>query len=190
MKKTANDFQKLWRKAFGELPPLGYFLRKAVPERWTRFHSLPESKRYAKNDDEKAIIRDRANTLGDQIFGDRKPIWLAAVYRLLEENTHPEFFNTFAMEPAFTWEGKTTFEEDHTQLTIYAAPTIWRSGSFDELFDDIAVDREQAFFFDPSNNTVLAPYDGGFDLIGRDVLQRLNFERKFQGWMSKRSDKM
>lgn len=69
MKKTANDFQKLWRKAFGELPPLGYFLRKAVPERWTRFHSLPESKRYAKNDDEKAIIRDRSGSF-DELFDD------------------------------------------------------------------------------------------------------------------------
>ena len=42
-----TEFKSFWRNHYGECPPLGHRLRDAFVDRWVRFHSLPESKRYA-----------------------------------------------------------------------------------------------------------------------------------------------
>jgi len=39
--------------------PIAYRLRDACEDRWVRFHSLPESKRYAKDESEYRIIIER-----------------------------------------------------------------------------------------------------------------------------------
>ena len=46
---------------------VGWVLRGVVPERWVRFHSLPESKRYAESEDEEAEVLRRHLTLLDEL---------------------------------------------------------------------------------------------------------------------------
>ena len=47
-----------WRTRWGE-NPVAYELRDRHADRWVRFHSLPQSKRYAETEDEYEIILDR-----------------------------------------------------------------------------------------------------------------------------------
>lgn len=41
---------EIWTTYFSELAPVGHVLRKALPDRWLRVHSLPQSKRYPESD--------------------------------------------------------------------------------------------------------------------------------------------
>ncbi len=69
-----------WPKAFPGCNPISHQMRMAFPERWVRFHSLPELKRYAENNAEYSILLERHNAVlgairgknGRSHFADRK----------------------------------------------------------------------------------------------------------------------
>ncbi|MFI5613828.1 hypothetical protein [Amycolatopsis sp. NPDC051903] len=48
--------------------PMADTLKLAYPDRWVRFHSLPESKRYAENEGEYDIVLRRYNSVLDELF--------------------------------------------------------------------------------------------------------------------------
>ncbi|MFD9737583.1 hypothetical protein [Umezawaea sp. NPDC059074] len=50
-----------------DCPLIGHELR-CERDRWVRFHSLPESKRYPDTEDEWTIVLDRYNTVLDELF--------------------------------------------------------------------------------------------------------------------------
>jgi hypothetical protein len=47
--------------------PIGYRLRSDHPERWVRFHRLPDPKRFADNDDGYREILDRHRTVAQRV---------------------------------------------------------------------------------------------------------------------------
>ncbi len=47
----------LWDRRWRECPPFAHWLRDHYPDRWVRFHSLPESKRYPDDEAECAETR-------------------------------------------------------------------------------------------------------------------------------------
>jgi hypothetical protein len=51
----------VWERHFGALPPVGHLLRRAIPPRWMRIHSLPGSQRYAEGDLEYVELLSRHN---------------------------------------------------------------------------------------------------------------------------------
>ncbi|WP_327374506.1 hypothetical protein OG393_11190 [Streptomyces sp. NBC_01216] len=59
---------RLWRDRTPAGPLLPRELKTAYAEGWVRFHSLPESKRYAENEAEYAVLLDRYNTVLDELF--------------------------------------------------------------------------------------------------------------------------
>ncbi|MEV7730222.1 hypothetical protein AB0P15_36750 [Streptomyces sp. NPDC087917] len=56
----------LWEQRW-PAPPGDLQMRYAYPDRWVRFHSLPESKRYPDSDAEYAVMLDRHHTLLDEL---------------------------------------------------------------------------------------------------------------------------
>jgi hypothetical protein len=80
----------VWRRAGGfdgavapapaECPPVGYKLRDAYRDVWVRFHSLPESKRYAEDESEYTVVLERYNTVLAELFAGTNvyvitPLW-------------------------------------------------------------------------------------------------------------------
>ena len=54
---------------WGPRPPLSYELRGRFPDRWVRFHSLPDTKRYAASEEEYDEILRRHMTTLSQLTG-------------------------------------------------------------------------------------------------------------------------
>ena len=52
-----------WNHSFPHCEPIGHHLRLAFPERWVRFHSLLESKRYPENESEYVHVLERHNAI-------------------------------------------------------------------------------------------------------------------------------
>jgi hypothetical protein len=67
-----------WQSHFGEIAPRGHLLRRALSERWVRFHSLPDSKRYAESADEYAELQRRHLAVASVLFGAGEASPLAA----------------------------------------------------------------------------------------------------------------
>lgn len=58
-----TSFAAAWRKTRPQSRPIGDELRSSNSETWVRFHSLPNSKRHAENDAERAEVLSRHLTL-------------------------------------------------------------------------------------------------------------------------------
>ncbi|WP_455771132.1 DUF3885 domain-containing protein [Streptomyces hirsutus] len=63
-------------------PPVAHELREPYRNVWVRFHSLPESKRYAEDESEYAVVLEGYNTVLGEVFagGDVyviTPVWAA-----------------------------------------------------------------------------------------------------------------
>jgi len=58
-----------WKAHLGDLAPVGHLMRVALPDRWLRIHSLPDSKRYAETADEYAELLRRHNEVVSEILG-------------------------------------------------------------------------------------------------------------------------
>ncbi|MFN3209331.1 MAG: hypothetical protein ACE369_10080 [Roseovarius sp.] len=157
---------------------------------WTRFHALPESKRYPENDEEVGIILDRANTLATECFGERACVWIAAAYYsdfALEIDDLPSRLN---LSKAMVWIDENQKPGDQMEWSVFASRLEWKRSCLDRLFREIADDRERAVLFSEETQTVFAPYDGGFDIVSLHPGKILQLERTYRPWMSSRSDKL
>lgn len=114
----SSEFSKAWRRSFGFSPPLGHVLRYDHFDAWTRFHSLPGSKRYAECDEETGIIVERANTLASECFGEQASVWVSAGYHSdfdLENDDLPIRMN---MSKAMVWIDEDEEPEDHSEMSF------------------------------------------------------------------------
>jgi len=185
-----NEFAKLWREAFGSVPPLGHILRSKFSGNWTRFHALPESKRYAETETERETILHRANILAQECFGEAGKIWLVTPQYGAFEVDDDDLVSRLGMARSMSWVDDSDAPEDRIEIIFYAVDMDWKPASIDWLFTEIAEDKIRAILFDPLTHTVFGPYDGGFDIVSLrcDAIQAL--ESRYRSWMSERSDRL
>ncbi len=70
------NFQVYWQGTYSNCPMISSQLRHVFPQRWVRFHSLPESKRYAENENEYNTILQRHNAVLDYLAKSGESLWL------------------------------------------------------------------------------------------------------------------
>jgi hypothetical protein len=64
-----DHFQYFWQQHFSNCLPISCLFKHRLTDRWFRFHSLPESKRYAENEAEIIKLLDRQNTVLLDVIG-------------------------------------------------------------------------------------------------------------------------
>ena len=185
-----RKLQKFWNDKYGLLSPVGWNLTRDLAHLHVRIHSLPESKRYPENRQETQIILDRANILLQEIIGDESPFWLVssrpkAHKSIIENMTEHRFsIEKFKLVKDFTWVDLKEDIEDQLPWQTYTRYFEKISNDFDNTFLKIADEEDWAtLFINAQNGDILAPYDGGFDLIVNDTNKRLNLEKKYKGWL-------
>ena len=75
-------------------------------------------------------------------------------------------------------------------LDIYVKIEKWKNGERDEILKAIADDKIRAMFVSPTSKCVIAPYDGGVDVIVGSTEKRDNLKAKYKKWLSFRKDGM
>ncbi len=189
---TGPGFQTVWEAAFGAVLPIGPALRVAVPDRWVRFHALPRAKRYAEGPAEQAEILKRANDLAAWCFDEGRQIWLAAAVpssslRFYVRSGTAIVVGDVALPESHQVADTAADFEDEEDF-VFARRMAWSRGAFDRLFTEIADDRTRAVMFDAGSSRVLAPYDGGFDVILETAAVRQTLRGAFSDWASPRGD--
>ena len=185
-----SEFSQVWQRVFGESPPLGHILRHDFFDHWSRFHALPKTKRYAETPGEWSLVLSKANTLATECFGDHARVWVATgcfTDLTPESNSLPD---RMSMTKAMTWINGSEDPADTAEMTFFAAEHVWKPNSLDRLFREIADEQERAVLFSEDARTVLAPYDGGFDIISFLPGKIQQLETTYRSWMSSRPDKL
>ncbi|MGW0960188.1 DUF3885 domain-containing protein [Streptomyces gelaticus] len=172
----------LWQRRWPDCPPVGYKLRDPYRDVWVRFHSLPESKRYAEDESEYAVVLGRYNTVLDELFagGDVyviTPVWTT-------EAEVPPF-----QPDAGYWQSLLVDDdpdpEFRTYCHLFAARRPWRHGCLDELLRDIADDKVAGVFVtDAQMRRIHYPYDGGADVFLTTPEERDRTRDRHAHWLS------
>ena len=193
---TPQEFTRLWILNFPDAVPISHLFKYDFVERWFRIHSLPDSKRYADNDEEWRILLLRQNEIITNILGvDLKVILVTGEYNWGERTSYvtdeEEVFKMYNFLRLDNIDLYNLNSDDYDEGEIYRpsfAETVWLPNQHDKLLIEIANENVSAFFVSFDKNVIIAPYDGGVDFILKDSLTRDIFKDKYKEWSSNRED--
>jgi hypothetical protein len=194
---TKENFHKLWALNYPNTLPISYLFKQKYSNRWFRIHSLPESKRYAQNENEWKILLSRQNEIITDLFGVDMPIYLVTGEynwgdnRAIHITDQLEVFKTYSFTRLDNIDLFKFNSEDYDKVDIYRhafAETIWNPNQHNKISVEIAEDKTRAFFISFDKKIIIAPYDGGVDFILKDSLIKDFFKNKYRQWLSERDD--
>ncbi len=175
---TGAAFIKAWQSAYPETPPIGHHFKHYLAARWMRIHSLPDAKRYPDNKGEYDILLMRHNAVIDHLIPQETRIQ----FILTEVKPDSHIFTSFDLTPL----GHVHHIGDEAAHQLWALEDKWRSGRYDVLLRMIADEELRAFIIGP--DCLIAPYDGGVDIVLKDPHSAQAFKRHFSEWASPRAD--
>ena len=191
MLHTIRDY---WSSQYPECEPIPYLLRDKYRGRWVRFHSLPESKRYAENEPEYHTILERHNqVLQSLALPNEMLTFISTGYsesetavrepQLAELDPSAEHWHTIA---------KHEIDNDPEYPNFwysFAAQYQWTPRVFDSLLRLVADDIiANSMILSTKNHWVYHPYDGGADVILYTTTERDKIKAQFASWLSSRRD--
>ena len=192
---TESEFIDYWNKVYPQSFPINHELKWVYPDRWFRIHSLPESKRYAESSDEYRIILDRQNQLINDLIGEESEIAISfGLYtnditndNYKELTDFGEFLKVLSID---LHKERPEEYEDEMYFDIYVKTENWKNGNRDEILKAIADDEIRAMFVCQTKKCIIAPYDGGVDVIVDSTEKRDSLKKKYSDWLSDREDGM
>jgi hypothetical protein len=183
----------LWRQRYPDSRPIGDELKYSVNSRWIRFHSLPQSKRYADTEAEYAEILLRHTTLLRELVepsdGEGKLRDLLVVTESWSQSPLlvPRDERVVAVSPdGWPWisiqvedddEIWTHLFVDHVELLDPRLAALLRLVADDEVEGVIVADQQLTWLYHP--------YDGGADVIAPTTEDRDKLKAQHPKWLSK-----
>ncbi|GAA0940810.1 DUF3885 domain-containing protein [Nonomuraea longicatena] len=184
------ELSRRWREKWPDCPPIGHELKAYYCSRWVRFHSLPQSKRYADTPAEYDVILQRHNTVLTELFDGREVLVVTVAgtgeSALVEPLEHPE---PLTLNPgAQRWMTATDYKEDE-EFPFYSHLLVtqqsWRTGALDPLLRAVADDVVAGVLVtDLQMSQVYHPYDGGADCVLESPGARNRLEAAHGEWLS------
>ncbi len=177
---TKKQFQQFWAKNYSSSLPISYWFKHSLSTKWLRFHSLPGSKRYGETEQEWAILLQRQNDLLGEFLQPNDTVYIVINY-IKETNV---LFNEYQ----FNNIGVFVDRKNETVYQSFCAKAFWQYGALNNVLKAIANDEIMAYFIVPGN--IVAPYDGGVDLIINSDFKKEELKNKYSKWLSAREDGM
>jgi hypothetical protein len=195
---TKQQFQSFWAKNYPDTPPINHLFKHYLKAHWLRIHSLPEAKRYAETAEEWAILLERQNTIfTDLMPKDAKICIVSGIYSFEDKIFDAHVFDGLPYFKTLTFKeldaldmGKISSDwyDEGIKYTPCFAEELYAPNKFDTILKSIANDEWRLFFVDTKSLTIIAPYDGGVDILFKDEHPLSIFKEKYENWCSKRED--
>ena len=182
---------KFWKKYFGEALPLAHELKTKFTDRWVRFHSLPESKRYPDSGDELKEILFRLNKIiVDLSAGDADLCIVGIGYSNSKQpqglsQSIKKFFNKPKYWLSIPIHNPEDEKKDHSYWHLYEEQIIWQEGRLDDIFRLVINDDIRNFMVINTNlGWVFHPYDGGVDIVFKNREEMEIIKNRYSNWLS------
>lgn len=197
---TAEEFSLFWASTYPDTLPIPHYFKHDYANRWFRIHSLPGSQRYPGDEEDWKTLLERQNTILTDLLGEGSRVLLVVGDYKSEEGyieLHPldnaksvkpftftrlKPIDIYSLNPGF-------YEKGQLHIPLFAE-AIWRCGGFDDVLKDIAEGNLEAFFISIVNGCIVAPYDGGMDMIVKDSATKDLYKATYAQWLSSREDGM
>ncbi|MBS1618153.1 MAG: hypothetical protein JST76_06520 [Bacteroidetes bacterium] len=191
---TAADFNKYWASAYSKTLPISYRFKLDYPDRWLRIHSLPLSQRYAATEDEWQIILDRQNKVfTDLICENGSFILVYCHYFSSDEGPNKALGSRVDSVKKIVFTELAAINLGQVDPDVYYPESmmipmiceeIWQTHKYDNILRDIANDDLRAFFLSINNECLIAPYDGGVDMLFKNSETRDYYKAMYRDWLS------
>jgi hypothetical protein len=191
----SDKFQEFWQANFSDCLPVSYLFKSELNDLWFRIHSLPESKRYAENEEETQEILRRQKILFEDVIGEDDECFIVCLH--YEKSPVEIYGNKFLqIVKLLTQESKPIplqlIEDDAKQNEVYRVAFGKLKIEFSELKEIlIAIADDEIhylFILNPKSKRIFAPYDGGVDIILESSGKRDEFKERYKDWLSSRED--
>lgn len=173
-----HALSEAWARAFPpSVEPIGFVLREHLPDRWGRFHNLPASKRYANSKDEYDEILRRQHELLAELGGAEQKLIAIAPYDTelaLGDPSSTRLWKTLSAAEDGEWEG---------ELHLYVSRAPFPSRELDEALLQVADDERELVLAPADFAWLVAPYDGGVDVIARNEAQLERLRDRHHEWL-------
>lgn len=183
-----NTLNQLWSESFDGLAPLAYELKHQLSDRWVRFHSLPESKRYPENELDYAEILTRYNKIIKEHFGLNTQLYVVIPeYSGTKIPFKPEEKLRKMFRNAEYWQTVDRCQEygEEFYWHFYVASLNYSGYELNAFLRLIANDEvANCFVVAENSRTLFHPYDGGSDSILASTEERNKLKEKFSHWLS------
>lgn len=170
-----------WQEHFGSTEPIGHQLRKALPERWFRIHSLPDSQRYPETDEDWEILIARHREISEHLIPPGSKCCLLVPGCCVVDPC----FKNLELLPAPGLPRYQADPETEPEGPYFTATLTWNFHAFEAALREVAMWRTFATVVAMDTATIYAPYDGGADFILPDTMQRDAARGKFRRYLSK-----
>ena len=181
-----------WDLWYPNCDPIGYLLREAFPDRWVRFHSLHESKRYPEGEAEYAEVLARHNAILGELARPGERVVLLTTEGSDESESGRLYDPAVRVLGPGAVEWRTIAMHDANDASshpnywhVFANEWVWHPRTFDpivRLVADAVVVNVLMVAHDC--RWVLHPYDGGMDVIAEGVAERDRLASRYAGWLS------
>lgn len=181
--RVHEELDRWWDSRWADTRPVGHDLRCIYPDRWVRFHSLPESKRYPESEAEYAVLLARHHAVLTDLGLAGRCFGLAM--RFTDDLMPPLDPSEVAMPNAFLWRVVELPDEEELDAAVYGAEFAYPSPAIDRLLRAVADDQEAGVILLPaSGDWLYHPYDGGADVIAASAEHRDELAIRFADWLA------
>lgn len=186
-----EDFLDRWDAQFRDVPPVGFLLREAEPDRWLRIHSLHGSRRYPSSDGDWVELLRRHNAVATDLLGEGAPCAVVVFHACDVEKSSGLGVRTGLTQAELPRIGKLPSElwdADHgvfvEPVCLFGGAVTWRSGAFDAFVSAVADNQVCGLIAAVDTGAVYAPYDGGADLFFPSTWERDAARSRYRQWLS------
>lgn len=185
----ADALTEAWAARWPGCPPIADRLRSHDPERWVRFHSLPGSKRYAEDDEERATVLARHHAVLSALGAAPTTPVLSVTREFSDSRSTPSRDGDLERAQPGAWPWRAIQDPDDDGWTeevwwhLHVAPTS--VAELDPLLTLAADDRTEGVMVLPLDLAwAHHPYDGGMDVLLPTTADRDALRDRFSAWLS------
>lgn len=183
----ADRMTLLWEQNWPGIEPIGATLRFAYPDRWVRFHSLPDSERYADTDAEREELLRRHRTVLTELRDGSSPESLVIIAHEWGPNDLFGGWTKKVLPGCWPWKSylDADIQDDEVANVSYfwIAPTL-DAPALETLLAEVAQNRADIVITNRDMSWLYRPYDGGADVILPTVADRDHLRIKYGAWLS------
>lgn len=178
-----------WNRQWAPSRPVAHELRSVHPDRWVRFHSLPESKRYADSDEEWQILLDRHYRVLGELFASSDILIFTCAWSSTKAPPTRTDFDMRINPDGQHWTSLLTEDDPDPDFRVfthlYTGRTRWQPGSLDPVLRAAASWETAGIMISDCGLTrIYHPYDGGADVLLATGFERDELRDRHTDWLS------
>jgi hypothetical protein len=187
---TPDEFKETWHGKYSLCLPIASCLRSAYADFWMRIHTLPDSKRYADNEQEMLEILRRHNKILNDLFNVDSTYYVVTVGYSSDQipvTTYSKLYDELPSVYLFSQSIEES-QDEPCYWHFYYSEREWKLNGEDSILRLIADDEvENVLFVNFDKSIIYHPYDGGADIIFPSMKIRDDKIEQYSEWLSSHS---